>query len=189
SPQTTTRLIAPLPVALIFALAADEKPRQREGVVLVPFGVDSAGGLVAPANATAGALYKCPGCDGPLQLHRGSMKVIHFHHGPASGCTAETIAHKTAKRLVCEAVRAGKASMAVRCRECGFEKQRPIPAMGATEELPFGPYRLDVGLTAGDRLRAAVELKATHDADPAKLAALNADDVPWVELDAFEVVA
>lgn len=72
--------------------------------LLVPLAVDPSGRLVRPAAATRGQTYSCPSCGQPIIAKLGDRRVRHFAHAAGSNCSLETLLHKTAKRLVVQAI-------------------------------------------------------------------------------------
>jgi len=163
----------------------------------IPAALAPDGRLVVPASASRGTKYRCPECCGPVDLHAGAKKRRHFHHR-AGACTAESIVHLTAKRLVVQAVSEWRAGgpRVVFVRGCAHEgceakTEQGIPAKvsAAAEEraLPSG-HVVDVALLArGLELPiAAIEIVHTHAVDAVKAFELG---IPWVEAEAAQVCA
>jgi hypothetical protein len=166
------------------------------GSFVVPFARDERGALVPPDDAARGRAYGCPECDGTVDLHAGERKRRHFHHRAGGTCSPESVAHRTAKELVVQAVRGWRAGEAPvprfvrRCASSGCEQtaQQAIPSKvldAACEHRLSSGRVVDVALFARGGLPiAAVEVHGTHEVDDAKRRALS---LPWVEVDAAQV--
>lgn len=163
----------------------------------IPLALDARGALVAPASAKRNAAYRCPECEGALDLHAGEKKRRHFHHRPSgSGCSSESVAHLVAKQLVARAVEAwlageDKAPFFVRrcaMEDCVAEVRQPLPAKVRRVALEHALYSgrvVDVVLLGpGDVPIAAIEVRHTHEVDPEKTKDLP---IPWIEVDAAHV--
>lgn len=165
------------------------------GAFRIPAAYDAAGRLVEPAEASRRSSYRCPACDGAVDLHAGEKKRRHFHHR-ASSCTAESVVHLTAKLLVAKAVTdwlAGGPPVVFErgCAqpECEERCRQEIPAkVGAVavEHMLASGHVVDVALLA--RLPrasplpvAAIEVHHTHAVDARKAMEMG---VPWIEVDA-----
>jgi hypothetical protein len=153
--------------------------------------------LVSPEEARKGAVYACPSCDSPVDLHAGDKKRRHFHHrAGASSCTSESVLHLSAKRLVVQAVddwlAGGQAPVFVRtCArpDCAEQTKQPMPkkvGRAAAEHRLRTGHVADVALLA----RAAelpvgvIEIHFTHAVDDTKAFELG---VPWIEVEAEQV--
>ncbi|HEY1692208.1 MAG TPA: competence protein CoiA family protein [Polyangiaceae bacterium] len=162
----------------------------------VPWALTALGTLVDPEAARPRARYRCPQCQGPVDLHAGEQKRRHFHHRGTTGCTSESVLHTTAKQLLVEAVTAWKTGgepprLERRCAVEGCESttRQALPAkvMEAACERAVGGYVVDVVLLGrGGVPVAAIEVFHTHAVGAEKARALL---LPWVELDASQVCA
>lgn len=124
----------------------------------------------------------CLCCNGCLVLrgaHKRTRNGIehpvnaHFMHKtcrPAS-CTNESIEHKYAKAKAKQGALNGSLTFVHTCDAC---KERIPIAFGATdarEEVPFGKFRLDVGLIdSGGSVVGAIEIFHTHALDEGRRA-------------------
>lgn len=63
---------------------------------------------IEAAEAERGAEFRCPGCDAPLLLRRGRIRIAHFAHkaAPCAMSAQETLAHLEAKATLVAALRA-----------------------------------------------------------------------------------
>ena len=160
----------------------------------IPYGIDSKGRLCSAERAKKGEEYFCPVCSGQIILKRGKVRRSHFAHKPDSGCSQETVVHKTAKLLIQEVVRAWKAGkgnppiLLRECDICGGLKEQKLPEKVEDALLE---YRLsegvivDVGLLVKGRVQAAVEVKVTHEIDEEKLRKMS---IPFIEVDGNEII-
>jgi hypothetical protein len=160
----------------------------------IPVACDARGRLVPPEDAERGRRYMCPGCQSAVDLHAGEKKRRHFHHRMAA-CSAETVVHLSAKRLVVQAVErwrgGGPPVVFVRgCAEEGCEASTrqsiPRKVLRAVEEWPLRTgHVVDVALLgAADLPIAAVEILVSHEVDDAKAFELG---LPWIEVDGAAV--
>jgi predicted RNA-binding Zn-ribbon protein involved in translation (DUF1610 family) len=160
----------------------------------VPFALNLHGVLVAPEDARPKARYACPECGGAVDLHAGAQKRRHFHHRTTSGCTSESVAHKTAKRLIVEAVTAWKTGgepprFARTCAAGGCDRSTrqaaPAKIVEAVEERTVAGHVVDVALLGpGGVPIAAIEVFQTHEVGEAKARRLP---VPWIQVEAAQV--
>lgn len=161
----------------------------------IPVALDAKGRLVVPSEATKRATYRCPECNGEIDLHAGEKKRRHFHHRVAH-CSLESIVHLSAKKLIAQAVEdwleGGEPVVFVRtCASegCGATREQPIPSkvvrVALERGLPSGAV-VDVALLArGIPLPiAAIEVVHSHAVDGAKAFEMG---IPWIEVDAAQV--
>jgi hypothetical protein len=163
--------------------------------LLVPYGINREGLLVAAADARKGDSYACPQCAAQLLLRAGEVVKRHFAHRMDSMCTAESIAHIIAKRLVvqvieeCSAIDAKRQlTLTSECRCCGdrFPVELPSSALtSAVLEQQVGPYVCDVVASRTGQQVLAIEILATHPVNESKAVALS---LPWIELRADSVL-
>jgi hypothetical protein len=161
----------------------------------VPCATNSAKEFVPPDRATKGTQYWCPNCAVRVILKSGPKKRPHFAHERSAVCSAETVWHKWAKRLLEDRVSAtlrGEALIVLigdRCRGCDLPFAQAFPRHRVTTvqcEAPVASgHVVDVLLLDGGVPRLAVEVRVTHAVDSEKAAALT---VPWLEVNAEEVV-
>lgn len=171
----------------------------------IPAALDGRGRLLVPEEATRRGTYRCPMCEATVDLHAGSKKRRHFHHREAT-CSAESVVHLCAKRLVAQAVEswleggppvvferrcasASEVEEEVEDGACEARCRQPIPAkvvgVALERRLPSG-HVADIALLArGVALPVAViEIVHTHAVDARKAFELG---VPWVEVAAAQV--
>lgn len=161
---------------------------------LVPFGLAEDGRLVGRDDVEKGQRYRCPGCETDLTVKAGEVRRRYLAHLPNTACEPESLAHKTAKILVAQAVndwKAGRGSVPVVervCTSCNVPWRAPLPdriAAAAVEVTLMNRWRVDVGLFQGDRVVAAVEILHAHRTGGEKAADLA---IPWTELSAASVL-
>lgn len=166
------------------------------GELKVPYGINSEGERVWAKAALRAETYYCPDCGGELVLRRGKVMRPHFaHRAIPEDCDFihESEAHFAAKHRVKELVEAGKQIAFVRkCSTCETEIAQRVPkdVVKAEVEHTLGTgHRADVGLfdTKG-RLRAVIEVFATHRVDDEKSEALNEAGISWSEIEAKEIL-
>ncbi len=162
----------------------------------IPLAYDPAGRLVAPEKAARRTRYVCPSCRADVVLHAGNIKRRHFHHR-SSACSAESVLHLSAKRLIVQAIedwRNGGAPVSFlrRCQEPDCEAQThqhlPKKVLRAVEEWPLrSGHVVDVALLGlADLPIAAIEIVVTHAVDDRKAFELG---IPWIEVDGAAVCA
>lgn len=161
----------------------------------VPLGLDADDRLVERTRAEKGGQYRCPACLAPLIVRAGAVRAHHLAHRADAGCSPETALHDGAKRLVAEVVNdwlAGRApgpTIDTGCARCYNGLAEPLLARFGEAVVE---RRLDDGLVADvafvtpERVMGVVEIRVSHAVDEAKAARLT---VPWIELDAEEVIA
>ncbi len=165
----------------------------------VPYGVDAAGSLIPPGQATRTTPYICPACADKLTYRAGPIVSAHFAHRGGTGCTPESVLHAYTKLRVADAAGAWLSSRGPRptvrrwCR-CGWVRDDPIRNGVATVSLEHRLTAADCDmvadlalLDAGGAPRLLIEILVSHAVDAEKAAALRAAKVPWIELDAERV--
>ena len=131
-----------------------------------------------------------------MVLKRGEIKQAHFAHKAESVCTSETIAHKTAKLLICQAFADWKAGVGQEltveagCNFYDFCSKRftyPIreKVTAAHTEYPIDSHRVDVMLMQDTTPVLAIEIKVSHAVDEDKAKSLP---VYFIEVDAEDVI-
>jgi hypothetical protein len=160
----------------------------------IPLAEGEGGRLVAPEEARRGGGYRCPACRSIVDLHAGDVKRRHYHHRKSS-CSAESVVHLSAKRLVVEAVESWRnggppVTFLRRCAEGGCEaataQEIPRKVLRAAEEWQLrSGHVVDVVLLGpADLPIAAVEIVVSHEVDDAKAFELG---LPWIEVDGASV--
>ncbi len=162
--------------------------------LLVPYGQNSEGKLISAAEATRQTDYYCPACLSPLVLHAGQSVVRHFAHKSNSPCNSETIAHKTAKRLLAQIIseyqntKTPSILITCDCTYCSDSTSIKLPKnsfTSATEEYRIGNFICDVIAFRGSTPVLGIEVLVTHAVDEKKSSELK---IPWIELTATEVL-
>lgn len=160
----------------------------------VPFGMDENGGLVVPREASKEVKYACPSCGDTLILRKGSQRVAHFAHGASGSCTAETVLHATAKRLIVKSIvdwKAGASGAPVVVRTCPLcrgENEQKIPdkvTHAALERRLETGFVGDVVLFAGSAVAAAIEVRVSHAVTEDKAERLS---IPFIEVEGSQIV-
>jgi hypothetical protein len=166
----------------------------------IPVARDELGRLISPADARKHAVYTCPLCSAPVDLHAGEKKRRHFHHrAGTSTCTSESILHLCAKQLVKQAVDdwlEGSAGAPVFVRTCAdpsceaTTKQmmpKKVARCAVEHHLRTG-HVADIALLAraADLPVGVIEIHHSHAVDEAKAIELA---VPWIEVEAAQVCA
>lgn len=161
----------------------------------VPLGLGEDGQLLPPHEADRNHPWRCPSCESPLVLRRGAQRRAHFAHQADAVCSFESVLHKTAKLLIVQVVTQWKAGVGPapqvlrRCLRCHSLVPHQLPDLfdRAEEEVVVdGRWRADVVLWSGDRVRAVIEILATHHVGEEKAEGLS---VPCAELRATDVLA
>lgn len=162
--------------------------------LLVPFGVAPDGGLVDVASADKRVIYRCPACDDRLILRDGEIRVKNFAHRADTQCSAESIWHKTAKRLLVNAIQlnargeGARITLNCECDSCHSIDTVNIPPRyfsDAIEEHPVDDYKCDVVGFRADVEALAIEVLYTNPMSSEKRQRLR---LPWIELSAIAVV-
>lgn len=163
--------------------------------LLVPYGLDPQGVLVSAAEAIRETQYCCPECSTPLVIRSGELVVRHFAHKASTSCTGETIAHKTAKRLLVQVIseysssaKARPISLSCTCALCQRTTSITLPLnsfTSACEEQRIGEFVCDVVAFRESEQVLAIEVLVTHAVDEIKATALP---IPWLELSAARVL-
>jgi len=159
----------------------------------VPYGLNTAGELVSILNAVKGESYNCPACRLQLIHKDGPLRTAHFAHQPSASCSLESILHKTAKKLVADAIHNNAVNnqsiqLISACRCCTSEVMKtlkPTTFTSAREEVNVADYVCDVVGFRGENIALAVEICNTHKVDAEKGAQLP---VHWIELNAEDVI-
>lgn len=161
-----------------------------------PYAINREQRLIHARTAPRDAHYSCPRCGDEVILRRGKIKIAHFAHKAESACTSETIAHKTAKLLICQAFSDWKSGngqeliVEVGCnfhQYCNNTVKYPIrdKVTAAHIEYLIGSHRADVMFTKGDNPVLAIEVKVSHAVDEQKAKTLP---VYFIEVDAEDVI-
>ena len=158
-----------------------------------PLALDPAGVLTRPDHANREIAYVCPACAAPVVYRHGPKVSAHFAHTAASNCNLETVVHKSAKRLIEQAVRdwlAGQApspTLVLQCSICDHPNRQDLPAAVTDVRLEHrlsSGHVADVALLSGDEIALVVEIRVSHAVDDDKARDLV---VPFVELDGYEL--
>ncbi len=159
----------------------------------IKYGVRNDGKLVSVENSSKKEKYRCIQCNEILTVRAGEVYRKHFSHLSNSNCTAESIEHKTAKRLIVQVLdesSKNKIILNTRCPICKREKDISIDSSKiryAHEEYTIGKFKCDVvgGYKGLDVL--AIEILKTHAVDIGKATGLT-KQIDWIELKAEDVL-
>lgn len=165
----------------------------------VEYGLDTTGLLVRPDQATRGNVYRCPSCLSLLSYRQGPHRRAHFSHRGGTGCSPETIRHRTAKRLLCQRVRQWQEGLCpapilrftcpgTRGHFNRHTLELPLPdrIVEALEEVEWRGLRFDVALLdENGETVAGVEVWETHRVPEDKARRI---EVPWGEIQAKKVL-
>lgn len=150
---------------------------------------------IVSRHVAAGRLYprprdKCDHCDGQVILCWGTTVVKPYWRHPSDIKTdghtpsCESALHKLAKKLLCDYLTGGG--------KCQFNHacDENLKTIGSecvkfVEENTYKDIRWDIGCLGEDNLlKFGIEIRVTHQVE--KITTRN--DVPWVELDATEII-
>jgi len=158
----------------------------------IPYALGPDGDLVSAEKAGRGAVYCCPSCKRSVSLRKGEHRISHFAHMKNSDCSSESVIHKTAKRLIVEAVeeiaRGGSVTLKLLCENCDAATARSIGRKSLTraeEEVVIGDYRVDVVAFLDENPALCIEVRNTSEVTLEKAQGLGCY---WIELDAYDVV-
>lgn len=175
-------------------------PKPERQPFRVKFGRCPDGRIIPVEDANRDTRYECPACRSPLTLKSGQIRAKHFAHAANSNCSPETVQHKVAKTLLCEAVRAWREDDAPvpqlhrpkrTCWICLDTVPQALPetVLSARQEVPVAGGRVaDVGLFGADGLLAVIEVLWSHAVDEDKQSQLEQAGIPWGEVDASDVL-
>jgi ssDNA-binding Zn-finger/Zn-ribbon topoisomerase 1 len=161
----------------------------------VPYGLEPSGRLIKAAHAEKSISYSCPACLSQLVLRAGEVNVRHFGHRADGSCSSESIIHKTAKKLLEQAISDNavginnKLQIQCWCPECGAEHAPHIPIntfTAAKQEVAIGTFICDVVAYKETDIALALEVLHSHKVSTPKAQNLS---VHWAELRAEDVVA
>lgn len=158
----------------------------------IPYALGPDGYLVPAEKAERGVGYCCPSCKCSVFLRKGEVRIAHFYHTSNSDCSGESVIHKTAKRLIVEAVeeisRGGSVTLKLLCENCDAVTDRSVGRKRITravEEVVIGDCRVDVVAFLDEYPALCIEVRNTSEVTCEKAQGL---DCYWIELDAYDVV-
>ncbi len=159
----------------------------------IPYGLNNDGNLVSALQADKENIYVCPSCEEKLILRSGEIRKKHFSHPQGSSCNLETILHKTAKKLIKQAIDENAKNnkplcLNNFCHSCGVQYSITLPSKtfsSASLETKISNYICDVIAYKNTKMTLAIEILVTHKVDDKK-----AKELPifWVELNAEDVL-
>lgn len=158
------------------------------------FALDQNDQLISLANARKGEYYSCPACRSAVIYRHGKIRVAHFAHKALSGCSQETITHKTAKLLIQKVIIEWKSGngqpprIERRCQGCGKCVPQPLPEKvekALLEHRLNNGYVVDLALMVEGKPQAAIEIRVTHNVGEIKAENLS---IPFIEVDGNEVI-
>ena len=187
------------------SLASSSSPPQpvldrcdRVGYARGPDGPLAASRYDEPAHKDRLTCLSCEGCLVFRKPHKrtraGSEYQVcaHFMHktGRPASCTNESIEHKCAKAKAAQGAVNGSLTFVHTCDACKERIPISFRATYAREEVPFGKFRLDVGLIGADSsVVGAIEIFHTHALDETKVDALNANEnLAWIEVTSTSIL-
>lgn len=160
----------------------------------VPSALNENNKLVSPGNAVKGTNYYCPSCKELVVLRKGNIRVHHFSHKPSKACSYDNVLHKTAIRILTDAL---KQNIEVdgllirverKCLICDQAIFQSIPKdyTSVANEFKLDDLNIaDIALLKGETVKAFFEIKITHKIDESKRIALG---IPFIELDGQQVI-
>jgi hypothetical protein len=164
----------------------------------IPYGLDAdSGQLVKALDAEKLRKYACPSCRTCIILQKGEIRSPHFaHKADVSGCSEETVIHKTAKLLIIGAVLNWKNNGGPRpvikrvckIKYCYGSKEQNLPDKieCALEEFQLSSGHIaDIALMDEKGVSAIVEVYYTHKVNELKVSEIQE---PWLEVDALKIV-
>lgn len=161
--------------------------------LLLPFGQDASGRMVAVNEVERGAACGCvcPQCKTPLIAKKGDVIRHHFaHSAEACGGALETALHKMAKQIIVDAGKVWVPRYAVRYPE-QWQNEEFVTERGKKErwyvgkaeaECQLGVLRLDVRLKDAAR-DLGVEIYVTHPVPMEKRQSLVELNYSTIEID------
>jgi RNase P subunit RPR2 len=160
----------------------------------IPLARDNNGRIVSPESASKSGDYFCPSCGEVLVFKKGKIKKPHFSHKATDQCSQETVVHQTAKSLLVQSIQDWKSgfidSPKVKrlCEDCGVVTIQGFPdkVVEAVDEKRLeNGYIVDIALTDGEKVLAAIEIKVTHGVDQEKKNKLG---IPFIEVHGDDVL-
>lgn len=159
----------------------------------VPFGLNALGMPVKAADANKGELYSCPECSSSLVVKDGGKNTKHLSHPSNSQCNPESLIHKTAKKLIIDAIHrnaAGEIDLSIinQCVVCLNKFSATIGSNvfdDAQEEVSAGAFVVDVVAFSAGQPKLLIEVKHSHAVSDEKGAELPGY---WIELCAEDVI-
>jgi hypothetical protein len=177
------------------------KPIQDADGLLNQWAKDSAGRICHASLCVVGIAYICPlpGCGKEIRVRAANSERYraHLYHSELCTATGESHEHNLAKNIVAQRLRewlSGEKPAPFIGRMC--EVHRTVfdvfgPLAGATGvelEGAAGERRADVMLLRDEAPMLAIEILFSHAVDEAKEHDLAALCVPWIEIDACQVI-
>ena len=155
----------------------------------IPYAVNRREQLIAPADARKGIEFRCPDCKSKVTLRHGPIRQPHFAHLPDTGCSNESVIHKTAKLMIETVLNSdfGHVLVIRKCSKCGLPGTSSIDDDAKTEQS-VGNHRIDVVCYRNDELQLGIEVRTSHPVPDEKWKALTDSDIPVIEVDAKQVI-
>lgn len=156
--------------------------------------IGPSGQITEAASARPGELYRCAGCNGPLEaLDVGFSRIFCHQHTKRYCPLFESPAHFRAKFSLATAITGGTECRIVRvCPGCSARRVQAVPrrpSLRAVLESPIvcgrSTFWLDVAIFEGDELVAAFEVLKSAPVSKGKRSLLP---IPWAEIRAEEVL-
>lgn len=171
--------------------------------LLNQYALDPSGALIHATQCADGLVYRCPlvGCAREIRVRASQSEQVraHLYHSDGCGASGESHEHNLAKRLVEQRLLlwlSGDAPppfFARRCSDigCGYisdEQPDFTLATRAGTEIRVGERIADVLVLRQLRPILAIEIHYKHAVDEAKAIDLKKAGVPWIELEALDVL-
>ena len=150
----------------------------------------------------------CPVCKRPVTLRLGPIRAFHAAHQPDDICAVtqpETSLHINTKYYLYNQLRSmTKIIVDLRCnglngeqgypywKECAKASTKPTVYFKGWDEVvvehQLDQFRPDITLRRNGQVIGAVEVLVTHSVEPNKAKYFGALSIPWIEVDAEDVL-
>lgn len=172
--------------------------------LLNQYALDASGALIHATQCADGVAYRCPldGCAREIRVRAADSEQVraHLYHSDGCGAAGESHEHNLAKRLVEQRLAlwlSGDAPppfFARRCSypTCDYVSDEPPDFTLANRvgvELRVDERIADVLVLRQLRPILAIEIHFRHAVDESKAADLKKAGVPWIEIEALDVLA
>ena len=174
----------------------------------IPYALTQNKKIVNPQMANKDDKYFCPECNSNVTFRKGDKNQPHFAHKKDTECSAESVIHATAKKMI---IRAWKNSANIidprhdPFSPCGVFMFRKCPkcdkgAYGnvlvgdisdiddVKDEVGVGNYRVDVGFMSCGIPQYAIEVVHTHKVQSEKWDDFKKWKFPCVEVECQHVI-
>ncbi len=172
-----------------------------------PYALTQNKNIVNPRMANRDDKFFCPQCDSDVILRSGDIRQPHFAHKKDTECSAESVIHATAKKMIICAWKNPANMMHPRhdpfspsgvfifrmCKKCGKGAYGNVLVgdIGAIDdvkdEVGVGNYRVDVGFMSCGIPQYAIEVVHTHKVPSEKWGDFNKWKFPCLEVECQHV--